>query len=320
MERRPLGATGAAVSRLGLGTLSWGRGTDPADADDMVREFIDAGGNLIDTSDALGDGAVEALLGKVLADPGLRDESFVVTRAGAGNRPRRPIDTSRQHLLASLDASLARLGTGHIDLWLLHDWDSATPMDESLDALGVAISTGRVHYAGIAFAKGWQVGTAASSSARAPHHRPLAAVATPYSLVMRQAEDEILPAARAHDVGVLACAPLGCGVLTGKYRHGTPPDSRGASESLGPDVRRHLGDRGRAVIEGVAAAAQGLDVTSSEVAIAWVRDQPGVSSTVVGARTVHQLRTSLRSESLTLPGEIRSVLDEVSSRESADHR
>ncbi|TEX51645.1 MAG: hypothetical protein B7C55_04515, partial [Actinomycetales bacterium mxb001] len=215
---------------------------------------------------------------------------------------------------------LARLGTGHIDLWLLDDWDSATPIDESLDALGVAISTGRVHYAGIAFAKGWQVGTAASSSARAPHHRPLAAVATPYSLVLRHAEDEILPAARAHDVGVLACAPLGCGVLTGKYRHGTPPDSRGASESLGPDVRRHLGDHGRAVIEGVAAAAQGLDVTSSEVAIAWVRDQPGVSSTVVGARTVHQLRTSLRSESLTLPGEIRSVLDEVSSRESVDHR
>jgi len=320
VEQRVLGATGATVSRLGLGTLGWGRGVDPADADDMVRAFIDAGGSLIDTSDTHADGAVESLLGKVLSDPSLREAAFVVTRAGAGGRPKRPIDTSRQHLLSSLDASLARLGTGHIDLWLLSAWDDATPVDETLDAMSVAVATGRVHYAGVAFSRGWQVGTAAVASARAPHYRPLAAVATAYSLVDREAETEVIAAARAHDLGLLACAPLGCGVLTGKYRHGTPPDSRGASEALGPDVRRLLDDRGRRVVEGVVAAAAGLEVTATEVALAWVRDRPGVASVVVGPRTVHHLRTAVQSDALVLPEEIRSVLDEVSSRDAGDHR
>lgn len=320
MERRPLGATGATVSRLGLGTLGWGRGVDPADADDMVRAFVDAGGSLVDTSDAHADGAVESLLGKVLADPVVRDAAFVVTRAGTGSHPQRPIDTSRQHLLASLDASLTRLGTDHIDLWLLSAWDDATPIDETLDAMGVAIATGRVLYAGVAFPRGWQVGTAAVASARAPHHRPLAALATSYSLVDREAEAEVIPAALAHDLGILACAPLGCGVLTGKYRHGTPPDSRGASETLGPGVRRLLDDRGRRVVEGVVAAAQGLEVTAAEVALAWVRDRPGIATVIVGPRTVHQLRTAMQSESLVLPEEIRSVLDEVSLNDAGGQR
>lgn len=320
VERRPLGATGATVSRLGLGTLGWGRGVDPADADDMVRAFIDAGGSLIDTSDAHADGAVESLLGKVLSDPALRDAAFVVTRAGTGGHPRRPVDTSRQHLLASLDASLARLGTSHIDLWMLSAWDDATPIDETLDAMGVAVATGRVLYAGVAFPRGWQVGTAAVASARAPHHRSLAAVAVAYSLVDRDAEAEVIPGARAHDLGILACAPLGCGVLTGKYRHGTPPDSRGASEVLGPGVRRLLDDRGRRVVEGVVTAAQGLDVTAAEVALAWVRDRPGISTVIVGPRTIHQLRTAVQSDALVLPDEIRSVLDEVSMCDTGDHR
>ena len=321
MERRPLGSTGAMVSRLGLGTVTWGRGMDPGDADDMIRAFVDAGGSLIETSDAHADGAVESLLGKVVSDPGLRDECFVVTRAGTGGQSRRPVDTSRQHLLATLDASLSRLGAGHIDLWLLDAWDDATPIDEALDAMGVAVMSGRVHYSGIAFTRGWQVGTAAVCAARPPHHRPLAAAATAYSLVMREAEAEILPAARAHGLGVLACAPLGYGVLTGKYRHGTPPDSRGASEKHGPGVRRLLDDHGRRVVEGVVAAAQGLDVTPAEVSLAWVRDRPEVTSVVIGARTVHHLRTALESESVTLPDEIRSALDEVSAtRERVDLR
>jgi len=320
VEQRPLGSTGVTVSRLGLGTLTWGRGTDSADADEMVRAFADAGGTLIDTGSAHDDGAAESILGKVLADPSLRDAAFVVARAGTTPNSARPVNLSRQHLLSSLDASLARLGTGHIDLWLLEDWDADTPIDESLDAIGVAVSSGRVLYAGVSASRGWHVATAAVASARTPHHRPLAAVATAYSLLERSADDEILPAARSHGMGVLACAPLGRGVLTGKYRRGTPPDSRGASETLGPGVRRLLGAHGRRVVEGVGAAAQGLGVSPGEVSLAWVRDRPGVTCAVVGTRTVHQMRAALHSDALTLPEEIRSVLDEVSLPAGGDER
>ncbi len=315
MERRPLGATGATVSRLGLGTLTWGRSTGEEDAGQQLRAFVDAGGSLVATADAYGDGASETLLGKLIGDPGLRSELFICTKAGRRHGTTRSVDTSRNWLLEAIDASLARLGVDHVDLWLLEAGDDQTPLDESLGTLAEVVRSGRARYAGLCDLPGWQLASAASRATQPPHHLAIAVAQYEYSLLQRGIEAEAMPACMAYGIGILPWAPLGRGVLTGKYRHGTPPDSRGASESHGPAVRAYLGERHRRVVEGVARAAEGLGVTPAEIAIAWVRDRPGVVAPLMGARTVHQLRTALAGDSLDLPSEIRSALDEVSAPE-----
>lgn len=312
MERRPLGTSGVMVSRLGLGTMTWGRGTDEDDAREQVRAFVDAGGSLIDTASSFASGASEPLVGKILADPLLRSEVFLVSQAGARPGQPRPTDTSRAYLLEAVDASLARLGVDHVDLLLIQGWDPITPLEETLTTVAQIVQSGRARYAGISGVEAWQLATA-SLMARGMGLR-LVAAQSQYSLVQRSGEADVLPSCAWHGLGMLASAPLGHGVLTGKYRHGTPPDARGASEALGPAVRAYLGEGSRRVIEGVTRAAEGLGVTPAEVALAWVRDRPGVVAPVVGARTVHHLRTALASDFLDLPGEIRSALEEVSGR------
>jgi aryl-alcohol dehydrogenase-like predicted oxidoreductase len=145
-----------------------------------------------------------------------------------------------------------------------------------------------------------------------PGRAPLVSTQVEYSLLQRGIEREVLPAAEALGLGVLPWSPLGAGVLTGKYRSGTPADSRAASPHFARFIERFLDDRSRRIVESVCTAADGLDASPLEVALAWVRDAPGVTAPVVGARTAAQLKGSLESERLTLPAEIRSALDEVS--------
>ena len=306
MERRTLGATGSTVSRLGLGTATWGRATGEDDAYQQLRVFVDAGGTLVDASET--DGRSASLLGKFIADPGLRMRVFLAARSGAG----RPADTSRRALRHAIDSCLASLGVDHVDLWLLQGWDPRCPLDETLSALSEVVRSGRAHYAGLSNFAGWQLGLTVARGAQSPHHVTFAAATYEYSLVQRGVEAEVLPACDSLGLGLLPYAPLGGGVLTGKYRHGTPPDSRGASESHGAAVRAHLGARDRRIVEGVARAADGLGVSPMEIAISWVRDRPGVVAPLVGARTVHQLRTAVAADSLELPAEIRSALNELS--------
>ena len=312
MEQRPLGVTGLTVGRLALGTMGWGRATDIDDAESQVRLLVDAGGNLVDTADSYGDGMSETMLGKVLADPGLRSAVIVASKAGRVRGGLRRANTSRASLIAAIDASLARLGVDHVDLWQVDVWDTGTPLAETLDAISTVVRSGRARYAGVCDFTGWQLGTASALAQGPPHHLPISVTQVEYSLVQRGIEREVVPCATFHGIGILAAAPLGRGVLTGKYRHGTPPDSRGASESLGGSVRQYLDIPHRRIVDGVAMAAEGLGVSPTEVALAWVRDCDGVVAPVVGARTHHQWRTALASEGLTLPAAIRSVLDEVS--------
>ncbi|MCI0688993.1 MAG: aldo/keto reductase [Sporichthyaceae bacterium] len=293
--------------------MTWGHNVDDEVAKDLLVAFVEAGGTLVDTAAWYADGVAEELLGSLLRTAVGREELLLVTKAGIGGpADRNAIDTSRRTLLDTLDASLARLGTDHVDLWLVHRFDPDTPLAETLAALDYAVDTGRTRYVGVANAAGWQLAAAASWQAAVPGRAALVAAAAEYSLLARGAERELIPAAEHLGVGLLPWSPLGRGVLTGKYRHGVPADSRAASTELAPFVEAFFDARSRRVVDAVATAADGLGVPALEVALAWVRDQPGVAAPVLGARTTGQLLAALAAEHLTLPVEIMQALDDVS--------
>ncbi|MEU3046107.1 aldo/keto reductase [Streptomyces sp. NPDC006984] len=313
MEQRHLGRTGLRVSRIGLGTLTWGRDTGEHDAADLLKTFWEAGGTLVDTADVYGGGEAEYLLGRLVERLVPREDLVIATKAGSVRDPDRRFDGSRGHLLAALDASLARLGTDHVDLWQVHAFDPGTPLEETLQALDIAVTTGRARYAGVSNFCGWQLAKAATWQLAAPGARTrLASTQMEYSLLQRGVEREVLPAALDLGLGLLPSSPLGRGVLTGKYRTSVPADSRGASEHLAPFVEPYLDEAAAGVVDAVATAADGLAATPLEVALAWVRDRPGVVAPIVGARNARQLTAALSVEALSLPDEIRRALDDVS--------
>ena len=302
-----MGRSGLRVSRLGLGTMTWGRQTDPDEAAQQLRDFLEAGGTLVDVGSRFAAGACEETLGKLLEAHGVREDVVISAKAVLPRHPAGP-DLSRRSLLGALDASLARLGTDHVDLWTAPGWSAAVPLEETLSAMEMAVRSGRARYTGIANVAAWQATLAATSSAGpAP-----VAVHTEYSLVQRQPENELVPACEHLGLGVIGWSPLGRGVLTGKYRHGTPADSRAASALLAQFVEPYLDRSSRRITDAVIAAADGLGFAALDIALAWVRDRPGVSSVLLGARTAAQLRQALGSEDVELPAEIHGVLDEVS--------
>jgi len=292
--------------------MTWGRDTDADDAAAQMKSFLDAGGNLVDTADVYGDGDAEAVIGALLGTLVPREDLLIATKAGLRPGSSRRRDGSRGHLLRTLDASLRRLGTDHVDLWQVHGYDPATPLEETLAALDHAVTSGRVRYVGVSNFSGWQTARAASWQAAFPGRAPLVAAQVEYSLLQRGIEREVGPACADLGLGVLAWSPLGRGVLTGKYRNGRPADSRAASTHFGPFVATYLEPRCSSIVEAVATAAGGLGVSPLEVALAWVRDRPGVVAPILGARTVGQLLGALQVERMTLPEEITRALDDVS--------
>jgi aryl-alcohol dehydrogenase-like predicted oxidoreductase len=320
MEQRHLGRTGLRVSRLGLGTMTWGRDTDEHEAADQLKAFLDAGGTLVDTADVYADGDAEYILGRMVE--GIRSDVVIATKAVSVPFGPRRFDASRRHLLAALDASLKRLGTDYVDLWQLHAYDASTPLEETLNALDMAVSSGRTRYVGVSNYSGWQLAKAATWQSADFGRTPIASAQMEYSLLQRGVEREVAPAAEDLGVGLLPWSPLGRGVLTGKYRTSIPADSRAASAHFAPFVDAYLDDpAAEGIVDAVITASDGLGVAPLEVALAWVRDRPGVTATIVGARTVAQLRGSLDAEQLTLPREIREALDDVSEPETGypDH-
>jgi aryl-alcohol dehydrogenase-like predicted oxidoreductase len=316
MQRRFLGRTGMRVSRLGLGTMTWGRDTDEYEAREQLAAFTEAGGTLVDTAAVYGDGASEGVLGALLGDVVRRDEIVLATKAGArSSGEHRWGDVSRGALLADLDASLLRLGVDYVDLWQVHTWAEGFPLDETLSALDSAVASGRARYVGVSNYSGWQTARAVTWQQGWPGRTPLASTQVEYSLLQRGIEREVVPAAEELGLGVLAWSPLGRGVLTGKYRSGTPADSRGASPHFERYVGVYLDDRGQRIVEAVCKAADGLGLSPLEVALAWVRDRPGVTAPLVGARTAAQLRGALTVEGVELPEEITDALDDVSAIE-----
>ncbi|WP_183093303.1 aldo/keto reductase [Nocardioides stalactiti] len=313
MQQRYVGSSGLRVSRLGLGTMTWGKDTDEHEARDQLIAFCEAGGTLIDTAAGYTDGRSEEQVGALLGDVVRRDDVVLATKAGIWRRGQeRMTDTSRRALLDGLDTSLRRLGTDHVDLWQVHIWSDEVPLDETLGALDAAVGSGKARYVGISNFTGWQTAQAATWQRAVPGRVPLISTQVEYSLLSRDVEREVVPASHAMGLGILPWSPLGRGVLTGKYRSGIPGDSRAASPIFASFVERYLDERSRGIVEAVVRAADGLDWTPLEVALVWVRDRPGVSAPIVGARTAAQLKGALTVEDKELPPEIRAALDDVS--------
>lgn len=309
MRETSLGASGLRISSLGLGTLTWGRDTDADQAATMLSDFLDAGGSVVDTAAGFADGAAEVVLGELLAGSVSRRDVVLVTKAGVRTwRARRAeVDASRATLLDTLDESLARLHTDHVDVWMVQAPDPRTPAEETAHALRVAVSSGRARYVGVSNYAGWQL--AHLAGLLRADGTGLAATEFEYSLVERGGEREVLPAARALGIGTLAWSPLGRGVLTGKYRHSTPPDSRAASPHLRGFVEPHLTERTFGIVEALARAADGLEAQPAQVALSWLDGK--VDCAVVGPHTPQQLRTLLE-DPVELPPVVAAALDDVS--------
>jgi aryl-alcohol dehydrogenase-like predicted oxidoreductase len=283
--------------------MTWGRDTDIHEARDQFNLYYEAGGRFLDTADVYSDGVAEEIVGEFI-----REHPDVVVSTKAGNvRSHRRRDTSRVHLLAALDGSLKRLRRTHIDVWHMHAWDPYTPLEETLSAAKYAVDSGRVRYLGISNYSGWQLTSAALGS-----EFPIVSAQMEYSLLQRGIEREVIPASTDLGVGVMAWSPLGRGVLTGKYRNGTPADSRAATSHFATFVTPYLNDRSRSIVDAVCTAAQGLGISPIDVALAWVNARPQVASTIVGARTAAQLRGVIQAFDAVLPPEIHIALDEVS--------
>lgn len=309
MQRNRVGASGLEVSELALGTMTWSRDTNADEAGGQLDAFLEAGGTLIDTAASYAEGGSEALIGTMLGGTVARRDVQICTKAGIRRTPTGGlVDASRDTMLDTLDESLARMNTDHVDLWLVHAYDHRTPLDETLHALEVAVNSGRARYVGVSNFPGWataRIGTLAGT-------RPgIVATQMEYSLLQRGIEREVVPATVELGMGVLAWSPLGRGVLTGKYRSAIPADSRAASEHLAGFVDPYLNDRSSAVVEALDTAADGLGTTAQELALGWVLAQPHIASAVVGARTAEQLELSLAATRAPVPAAIVDVLDEV---------
>jgi aryl-alcohol dehydrogenase-like predicted oxidoreductase len=317
MELRRAGKSGLALSRLGLGTMTWGRDTDTHEAADQARAFIEAGGNFIDSASHYGDGDAERVIGGLIGTLFKREDVVISTKAGStyvdGTLA---TDNSRTALMSSLDKSLTRLGTSYVDIWMIQSWDAnwqeSAQLEDALSALDWAYSSGRARYVGISNFNGWQSARAISLQEANTAKAPITVLQNEFSLLNRSVESDSLQCAAALNSGFIAWSPLGRGVLTGKYRNGIPADSRAATPHFAPFIEPYLNERSRRIVEAVSVAAQGLGYSPLEVALAWVRDFPGVTSSVVGARTGAQLQGILASEEIELPEVVRTALNEVS--------
>lgn len=304
VKQRLVGLSGLRVSDIGLGTATWGESTPVEEAQVILQEFLDVGGTLVDSSPSYAQGRSQEMLAEVLAAAAVPREHLVLS-SSAGIAPRSPVgrrvDCSRRALMHQLDATLLALGTDHLDLWSVAYWDERTPPAEVADTIDWAIRTGRTRYAGVRDYAGWQLAVTAAG-----HSAPrIVATQHEYSLLTRQIEEELIPAARHLGVGVIAAAPLAQGVLTGRYR-GTLP------HGVRAEVHARLGGKAHTIVDALTTAADGLGIPPAVVALAWARDRAGVSSAVVGAGSAHQLRELLQVTDTVLPRAIVKALDDVS--------
>ena len=310
MKQRTVGRSGLKVSHYGLGTMTWGIETDPDEAAAQLVAFHDAGGTLVDTAASYGYGETETILGQLMADVVPRADLIVATKAGITRTPEsRTVDASRGGLLRRLDESLRKLGTDYVDLWYVHYVDDTVPFEETLGALDHAVSSGKARYVGVSNYCGWRLARAAAWQQAVPGRAPIVADQVRYSLLDRGVEREVVPACDALGVGIMPYSPRGGGLLTGKYRDGVPADSRAAAARPLP---LDQSPTGAGIVEAVATAAEGLATSPTSVALAWLRDRPGVAAPILGARTLGQLTAALASDAVELPAEIVSALDDVS--------
>jgi aryl-alcohol dehydrogenase-like predicted oxidoreductase len=326
MEHRTLGRSGCVVSSLALGTMTFGEETDEAGAHAQLDRYLEAGGNLVDTADVYVGGESERIIGRWLADrpPEIRERVVLATK---GRFPTGPgpneVGLSRRHLTSALEASLRRLGVDAVDLYQVHSWDPVTPIEETLGCLDDLVRAGKVRYVGLSNFTAWQLQRAVDVA----EFRGLAGPITlqpQYNLLVREIEWEIVPACLASGLGLLPWSPLGGGWLTGKYRRDERPTG---TTRLGEDPERGVEAYDRRsplqrtwdVIDAVHDVARARGATMAQVALAWVASRPGVSSVILGARTLDQLTDNLGAGDLRLEDDEIARLDAASDPGAADY-
>ena len=326
MEYRTLGRSGCSVSALCLGTMTFGAETDEAGAHAQLDLFLEAGGTLVDTADVYSSGVSEEIIGRWLGSRSadVRDRVVIATkgRFPMGEEPN-ALGNSRRHLRRALDASLTRLGVDHVDLYQLHAWDPVTPLEETLRFLDDAVRAGKIGYPGLSNFSGWQVQKAVDVAER--EHLAVPVTLQPsYSLLVRGIEHEIVPACLHNGLGLLPWGPLAGGWLSGKYtrdQRPTGPTRLGEDPGRGMEAYDRVGARERTwdVLDVVQDVAESRGVPMAQVALAWLRGRPGVTSVILGARTTDQLTGNLSSADLVLSADEVARLDAVSDPAPADY-
>lgn len=324
MEYRLLGASGLSVSRLCLGTMTFGNETSREASHEQLDAFRAAGGTFVDTADVYNAGVSEEIVGNWLAErDGTREEVVLATkgRFPMGEHPN-AVGLSRRHLHDALDASLRRLGVETIDLYQVHSFDPLTPIDETLRFVDDAVRAGKIHYFGLSNFTGWQI-AAVVERARAAGLTAPVSLQPQYNLLTRMIELEVLPACGEYDLGTMPWSPLSGGWLTGKYSRDSRPtgDTRlGDDPDRGMEAYdRRANERTWDILDVLEDVADDIGTSMAQVAVAWVADRPGVTSPILGARTVAQLDESLAVADLHLDEEQMARLDEVSRPDLPDY-
>jgi len=319
MDYVTLGRSGLKVSPACLGAMNFGTSPDApcgeAEARRIIDAFLDAGHNFIDTANVYTGGQSEEIVGRAVA--GKRDAVVIATK---GRNPQGPgpndVGLSRVHLTRALEASLRRLGTDYVDLYQVHAPDPQTPIEETMATLHSFVVQGKVRYIGCSNFSAGQIVEAQWAAERAKG-TPFVSLQPPYSLIMREIETDVLPTAQRQGLGVIPYSPLGGGMLTGKYRRGQEPatDTR-FGRAAGGGGRAMWGlmlsERNFEIVEDVEKVAAELGSTPTAVSLAWVAGRRGVTSVIIGPRTLAQLEENLPGFELELPQEIISRLNAVS--------
>ncbi|MCJ2048227.1 aldo/keto reductase [Methylobacterium sp. J-070] len=317
MYQKKLGTTGLFVSELCLGTMTFGGGAgmwrqigalDQAEAGRLVGRALEAGINFIDTADVYAEGLSETITGQALRDLKVPRDSVVVATKGYG--PTGPganaKGASRLHLIDACKASLKRLQLDHIDLYQIHGFDPATPIEEQVRALDILVQHGHVRYVGVSNWAAWQVVKALGISARAGLAR-FETVQAYYSIAGRDLEREIVPMLHSEGLGLLVWSPLAGGLLSGKYAGGSGEGRRASFDF--PPVDR---PRAEACIDAMRTIAEARDVSVAQVALAWLLHRRAVTSVIVGAKRLDQLEDNIAATELSLTGDELDALDAVS--------
>ena len=325
MEYRTLGRSGCAVSSLCLGTMTFGAESDEKVSHAQLDLFAEAGGTFVDVADVYAAGESERIVGRWFASRPAEVTDRIVL-ATKGRFPMGPdhndLGLSARHLTRALDASLTRLALDSIDLYQAHSWDPLTPLEETLRTLDSFVRAGKIRYYGFSNFTGWQLTKAVHLARELGLAGPIS-LQPQYSLLVREIEWEIVPAALDAGLGLLPWSPLGGGWLTGKYRRDQRPtgDTRlGDNPERGMEAYDRRGtERTWNVVDALQQVAEARGVSMAEVALSWVTDRPGVTSTILGARTVDQLEANLKSAGLHLDETETAALDAASDLGAPDY-
>ncbi|ENN86556.1 putative oxidoreductase [Rhizobium freirei PRF 81] len=317
-----LGRSGLRVSRLALGTMTFGNGgirgiggswgTDEPTARAIFNRYISAGGNFIDTANSYAGGLSESLVGTFVTEAGLRDEVVIATKFSNSLKPGNPNagGNGRKAMMQAVDASLKRLKTDYIDLYLLHTWDRMTPAEEVMRTFDDLVRAGKIRYAGLSDVPGWYAARAQTWAEAHSLTQPIC-LQLPYSMVERSIEHEFVPLAETLGISITAWSPLAMGLLSGKYRAGSGEQARLSQDASGGGLGLFT-ERNTRILAVLERIAGEMGHSMAQVALNWCVNRPGVAAAIAGASRLSQLDDNLAALDFTIPAEFRSQLDSVS--------